>query len=45
VDVALVARDAVHAPAQVGGHVVVGEEGRRADQEPLALEASGEVLL
>ena len=43
--VPLAARDGVDAPAEVRGHVVLGEELRRTDQQTLALEAPGEVLL
>ena len=43
--VALARGDVGDAPAPVGLHAVVGEELRRADREPLALERAGQVLL
>ena len=37
--------DLVHAPAQLRLHLVLGEELRRADDQALALERAGQVLL
>ena len=38
-------RDVGDAPAEVRVHLMLGEELRRAQQQALALERSGEVLL
>ena len=42
---ALAAGDVRDAPTEVRGDGVLGEELGRADQQPLALEGTGEVLL